>query len=259
MLFCIVFSGFKGIAKAYIRVNAVESLSNKSFVKKDDGRHDRIKELKNKARLGDPESNFELGLLYYKGEEVPEDLFLASAYFEKAEKLGHQDSLKILKQVNEYWANSEALANNAEVSPTDLIIEQLRDSSKRLNLRFPQKIDSETIIEKTEVGPGAVITYFYTLINYPSDKVSPENLRNIVLPNLLEKVKNERSLLEALANGAAFRHCYMGNDGKAVLDIPITYSTYSNHSRNNMIAKKSSLTVGGNGCLPVKAPVLVGF
>ena len=130
LLFCVVFSGFKGIAKAYLRVNAVESLSSKSFEKKNDNGQNRIRELKKNARLGNPESNFELGLLYYKGEDVPEDLFLASAYFEKAEKLGHQDSLKMLKQINEYWANSEASANNEEVSSTDLIIEQLKDSSK---------------------------------------------------------------------------------------------------------------------------------
>lgn len=238
-LLCFILSGFtgalKGVAKGFIRVKARESLSKDFIEKKQKLELERIEELKAKAQLGSSEANYELGIMYYKGDVIPENLCKATEYFEVASKHGHKKSSEMLIKLDDYWANSEAteVSANLDRDQRSAIAEQLKDASKRINIQFPQKIDSETIIEKTVAGPGPVLKYFYTLVNYSSDQIDPISLKDVVSPNLIRNISREKALVELLEKGATFKHCYFGNDGDEILEIPVTIADL--HSTANKL------------------------
>lgn len=109
----------------------------------------------------------------------------------------------------------------------EALIKGFRQASEQSNRNSPQMVDKDTRLDTTTVGPGARLTYFYTLINYTSRDITASWLDQNLKSTLKNRVCTNVDVKLSLQYGATYVYVYRGNDG-----AEISRFTFNRHRCN---------------------------
>jgi hypothetical protein len=91
------------------------------------------------------------------------------------------------------------------------LIERFEITAKKINDNAPTMLDENTRLDWASVGPGARLTYHYTLTKYSSEDIDPNSITNNVRPFLKNKVCAKME--ESPQSGGTYVFSYSGNNG----------------------------------------------
>jgi hypothetical protein len=100
---------------------------------------------------------------------------------------------------------------------SDISLSQI---SEKVNATLPMMVDSETRLDSTAPGPDRSFNYLYTLVNYPSNALTPSVIEDLA-PEVTKKVCTTSQMQRMLASGVTAIFRYRGNDGVEVGRIEI--------------------------------------
>jgi hypothetical protein len=98
------------------------------------------------------------------------------------------------------------------MSPVEEVAEGFRMAADQINARGPVMVDEETSLNRAEAGPGARLTYFFSLPNHSSDEIDADRLVAGVRPNTITVVCQNDDMKVALQNGGTLVYVYSGKD-----------------------------------------------
>lgn len=122
--------------------------------------------------------------------------------------------------IGKYPGKSPVESNR--VTPQEIekeLIQGLGNGAKQL--KTPMMVDEDTRLEKVTVGPGPRVTYHYTIVKHPSQKIDPSILRRNLYPEIRNKVCTGDKMKVSLQYGATYTYSYSGNDGVHVGSVDI--------------------------------------
>ncbi len=90
------------------------------------------------------------------------------------------------------------------------------------NSALPKMVDSQTRLDRVSAGPGAQLTYFYTLPNYASIDVNRSWITIDVKPKVTKNVCADQELRKLLIAGATLMYVYKGKDGVYINQFQVT-------------------------------------
>lgn len=93
------------------------------------------------------------------------------------------------------------------------LIKEIAEIVKTGNEKLPMMVDKQTRLDKVVAGPGAQITYLYTLPDYSSFDVSADWISTDVKPKVTKDVCDTAVLRKLIASGATLEYAYKGKDG----------------------------------------------
>ena len=93
------------------------------------------------------------------------------------------------------------------------LIEGFTRMAEEYNAKGPTMMDEHTRLDSTEVGPGARISYFYTLPQYASTDFSGSQFLDQVGPVIRAGTCSDQNILRTLNEGAIYSFIYRGKDG----------------------------------------------
>ena len=102
-----------------------------------------------------------------------------------------------------------------EVKPIEVqpdLINNIAEIVKNGNEKLPMMVDKQTRLDKVVAGPGAQITYLYTLPDYASFDVSADWISTDVKPKVTKDVCDTAVLRKLLASGVTLVYAYKGKD-----------------------------------------------
>lgn len=112
--------------------------------------------------------------------------------------------------------------------PEKLAAESLESATKvarmtaiMVNREAPKIIDDQVRLEKAEAGPGALVTYHYTLINYDGDAL-PEDAAAEMGTDLIKQTCTNEALRKAIGDGLKFDFLYANNVGATVASVSVS-------------------------------------
>lgn len=114
--------------------------------------------------------------------------------------------------------------SNAVFSPSkpsaqqieEKLIEGFNKAAEQSNKRGPIMVDKDTRWDRSEVGPGARLTYFYSFPNYSSRGIEPGWLRENLKSEVKKGVCMSKEMKPSLQYGATYVFAYSGNDGAEI-------------------------------------------
>lgn len=101
-------------------------------------------------------------------------------------------------------------------------IKTINELVKSANANLPAMVDKQTRLDKVVAGPGAQLTYLYTLPDLASSDVSASWITVDVKPKVTRDVCDTPLLRRLLANGATLVYAYKGKDGVDINQFRIT-------------------------------------
>lgn len=101
------------------------------------------------------------------------------------------------------------------------LTERLGDEAAELKETLPKMADAETEWFDVTVGPGAVTTYWYRLVNYNGDGLNAEKFKANVEPNLTKQICAEPSMRKNMDYGTTYRFNYVGKDRIKVAELEV--------------------------------------
>lgn len=101
-------------------------------------------------------------------------------------------------------------------------IKTINEMVKSANANLPVMVDKQTRLDKVVAGPGAQLTYLYTLPDLASSDVSASWITVDVKPKVTRDVCDTPLLRRLLANGATLVYAYKGKDGVDINQFRIT-------------------------------------
>lgn len=92
------------------------------------------------------------------------------------------------------------------------IEKRLAETAEQINRSLPTTVDAETRLDKAVGGPGMLLTFHYTLVNYPSaDKERPSV--SAASADLTTKACSDRATREMLGHGVSVAYVYSDSKG----------------------------------------------
>lgn len=107
------------------------------------------------------------------------------------------------------------------------LIEGFNKAAEQSNRLGPRMVDQDTRWDKTAVGPGARVTYFYSFPRYSSREVTSGWLRTNVESVVRNGVCTSRDMKPSLQYGGTYVYSYSGNDG-----VEIARFAFNRHDCN---------------------------
>ena len=86
-------------------------------------------------------------------------------------------------------------------------------AAKKINDAGATMVDEETRLDKATVGPGALLTYYYTFPNYSSSDIDFNLINTTVLQTVKKGVCASKEMKPSLQYGGKYTYSYTGNDG----------------------------------------------
>ncbi|OLU16837.1 MULTISPECIES: type II secretion system pilot lipoprotein GspS-beta [unclassified Pseudomonas] len=112
--------------------------------------------------------------------------------------------------------------------PEKLAAEALESATKvaeatafMVNREAPNMVDDETRLEKAEAGPGALVTFHYTFINYDGDEF-PEDAVAEMRSDLMNHTCTDAELRKTLNGGLTYDYVYANNLGATVVTASVS-------------------------------------
>jgi hypothetical protein len=93
------------------------------------------------------------------------------------------------------------------------LIKSLAETAKTENAKLPMMVDKFTRLDKATTGPGAQISFFYTLPSYSSLDLDRSWIITDVRPKVAAEACADQELKKLLRMGAAVVYIYHGNNG----------------------------------------------
>jgi hypothetical protein len=91
-----------------------------------------------------------------------------------------------------------------------------------LNKHPPGSPKDVVRFDRAFAGPGAHITYYYSVPNYSSGQIHATELRKVAEPFLRRELCADKALKDSLNFGAVFVYVIRGNDGSEVLRLELS-------------------------------------
>lgn len=109
------------------------------------------------------------------------------------------------------------IASEAAFGPSSRDV--IAAATREINKKLPMMVDKETRLDSTTPGPGRMLAYNYTLVNYTASQLSDQWLntfqRKVVKTSCRQKQKN------LLSNKISMRYRYSSADGYMVRNFII--------------------------------------
>ncbi len=86
-------------------------------------------------------------------------------------------------------------------------------AAKQINESAPTMVDEETRMDRASVGPGALLTYHYTILNYSSSDIDSGVIKSNVFPLVKSGVCSNKDMKPSLQYGGTYAYSYSGSDG----------------------------------------------
>lgn len=102
------------------------------------------------------------------------------------------------------------------------LIQGFNQAAEQINQGTPTMIDEETRMDKATVGPGATLTYHYSLLNYTSDEIDSGWINSGVRESITKHVCNREDMKPSLQYGGTYSYSYSGNDQKVIGSFQVT-------------------------------------
>jgi hypothetical protein len=93
------------------------------------------------------------------------------------------------------------------------LIEGFTKAAEQSNKRGPVMVDQDTRWDRSAVGPGARLTYFYSLPKYSSREIDRGWLLANLKPEIKKGVCASKEMKPSLQYGATYIYAYSSNDG----------------------------------------------
>lgn len=132
--------------------------------------------------------------------------------------LGVRFSDQIGKGIDKVEAYYSGLFHQAVANK---LYEGFKTTADKFNKRGPVMENKFVRFDKTVAGPGARITYFYTLVKHPSTELDRAKLQKNLSGKLLSAVCNNAKVKPSIELGAAYIYEYSGNDGIEVSRVEV--------------------------------------
>lgn len=94
-------------------------------------------------------------------------------------------------------------------------------TAEMINQNAPQVIDDQVRLERADVGPGALVTFNYTLINYDGDDL-PESAVAGMRTDFLKQNCTNPALRKPIADGLEYKYLYANKSGTTVANILVS-------------------------------------
>jgi hypothetical protein len=107
---------------------------------------------------------------------------------------------------------------------------ELADST---NKKLPIMLDKETRWDKTEASSGLRLNYFYTLPNYSSRDVEPNDIQTILKPEIIKQLCTIKEIKTDFQFGVTHGYVYRGNDGIEISRFEINKNDCNNSASTN--------------------------
>ena len=107
------------------------------------------------------------------------------------------------------------------------LIEGFNKAAEQSNRLGPRMVDKDTQWDTTTVGPGARVTYYYSLPNYSSREITSAQLDANLKPVVRNGVCTNKEMRPSLTYGGIYVYVYRGNDGAEIIRF-----TFSQHDCN---------------------------
>lgn len=99
--------------------------------------------------------------------------------------------------------------------------EGFKKTADKLNQRGPVMVSKYVRWDKTVAGPGARITYFYTLTNLASHDINQDRLNSNLRERIANAICNNPKMKPSIDLGASYVYVYRGNDGVKVAYVEV--------------------------------------
>lgn len=117
--------------------------------------------------------------------------------------------------------------------PEKLAAEALEGATKvakataiMVNLEAPNMVDEETRLERAEAGPGALVTFNYTFINYDGGDF-PEDAVAEMRSDLMNHTCTDAELRKTLNGGLKYDYVYANKVGDTVASVSVSAASCS--------------------------------
>jgi hypothetical protein len=85
-----------------------------------------------------------------------------------------------------------------------------------LNQKLPQKLDSETTIDKIEVKDSGTLLYSYTLVNLTASAIDTQQFYKALWPGILSHIKVSREMKKLRDMHITIEYLYKDKTGKFI-------------------------------------------
>jgi hypothetical protein len=94
---------------------------------------------------------------------------------------------------------------------------RLEREAENANKKFPRQIDADTRVDSITAGPGKMLTFNYTMLNYPGSAIDEGKFREAMADKVRKEACASTGLQPFIREGVSIGYSYVGNDG-----IPLT-------------------------------------
>jgi hypothetical protein len=102
------------------------------------------------------------------------------------------------------------------------IVQGLEKAARQINERGSIMVDEDTRMDGASVGPGARMTYLYTLPKHSSLEIDAAWMKTNVQPIVRKNMCSKPAVVSALKDGVTYIYSYSGSDGVKIVNIEIT-------------------------------------
>lgn len=106
-------------------------------------------------------------------------------------------------------------------SESDKMDALLAKAASIANKDLPIMVDSETRLDNT-IGGNYRVVYNYTLVNYQSEEIDPNELKSIYQETIKNKSCTTPMLIPYFKHGVSIYYQYYGNKGKFITAIKVS-------------------------------------
>jgi hypothetical protein len=116
--------------------------------------------------------------------------------------------------------NSEASIQASAPSPPSLET-QLTALANQVSLSAPKNVDDDTRLDGAVAGPGAKLSYRFTLVKYKAADIDPAAFDTKVAPGIRDVNCKLADVKNLIARGVLVSLEYRGSDGALVSTVPL--------------------------------------
>lgn len=105
------------------------------------------------------------------------------------------------------------------------LYEGFKKTAEKLNRRGPVMQNKHVRFDKAKAGPGARMTNYYTLVDYPSQDINRAKLSANLKIRLVSALCHDNKIKPSLVLGATYTFIYRAND-----DVEVSHIDVNEHS-----------------------------
>ncbi len=115
------------------------------------------------------------------------------------------------------------------------MIQELILASEWMNASTPIMVDPDIRLDKTSVGPGAKLSYFYTLVNHKAFEIDKSSFLIDVKGSIVQQACSHPDMAMTLFYGGAYRYVYHSSDLQTLASFDVVKNDCYTSSTSNMI------------------------